>query len=259
MNAAILHDTTFPHGSPDGFTAGCHGAHCPAPVACRDVYRRYNGDWSFRKKIDAGATPVDIVAEEAERERVAAEEERAARRKAKARQRPKSQPKPKRSTYPRRQITGPTTHLQVAVTEMHAQGLTDSEIGEKLGKNREQIRSTRRHLELPLNPAKRTIDDVRELHAQGHDDVEIGRRLKKEVGYIAMLRRKANLPIIPHPRTKLDRDEMRRLHAAGYTDNQLAEHFGVPRHVAQKRRAYLHLTPNKPPATPGVSHSKETP
>lgn len=261
MNADIITDTTFPHGTTAGYTDGCRGAHCPAPMACRDVHRRYAGDWAFKKQIDAGASVEQILAAEAEQARAALEAERAAREADRAARRAAAKaqrPKPAAKKRPRRTSTGPMTDLQIRVAKLHAMGMTDAEVGAELGKTREQARATRRHLGLPVNPTHRTIDDVRELHSQGLDDVAIAKKLGKETGHVAMLRRKAGLPVIPHPRTKLDRDEMRRLHAAGYTDKQLADHFGVPRHVAQKRRSYLKLTPNKPPVTPGVSHSQET-
>ena len=42
------------HGSVAGYRSGCRGSQCPAPVACREVHRRYNGDVEFRRRIDAG-------------------------------------------------------------------------------------------------------------------------------------------------------------------------------------------------------------
>ena len=65
MIAAIVFDTEFPHGTVQGFADGCRGGQCPAPVECRTVHVRYSGDYSFRKRIDAGMSVSEIVEIEA--------------------------------------------------------------------------------------------------------------------------------------------------------------------------------------------------
>lgn len=60
---------TIPHGTPAGYRQGCRTAACPAPLACRDVYRRYSGDLSFKRALDAGEPLADILAREAEEAR----------------------------------------------------------------------------------------------------------------------------------------------------------------------------------------------
>lgn len=65
MIAAALFDTEFPHGTVQGFNDGCRGSQCPAPVECRTVHMRYSGDYSFRKRIDAGMLVSEIVELEA--------------------------------------------------------------------------------------------------------------------------------------------------------------------------------------------------
>lgn len=54
MRTIDLLDDSFPHGTPRGYADGCRGAACPAVISCRDVHRRYSGDWGFRKLVDAG-------------------------------------------------------------------------------------------------------------------------------------------------------------------------------------------------------------
>lgn len=69
MSAADLLDDGFPHGTLDGYREGCRGSHCAAPIACRDVYRRYSGDAEFRRLIDSGNTLNVKIAREADDER----------------------------------------------------------------------------------------------------------------------------------------------------------------------------------------------
>lgn len=45
MNADIITDTTYPHGTVEGFEGGCNTAHCPADVSCKTVFTRFNGDY----------------------------------------------------------------------------------------------------------------------------------------------------------------------------------------------------------------------
>lgn len=66
---ANVHSPSFPHGSPAGFDAGCRAAACSGAylsgITCRDAKRRYVGDWTFRRRVDAGMTPRDIMQLEA--------------------------------------------------------------------------------------------------------------------------------------------------------------------------------------------------
>lgn len=256
MSASILHDTTFPHGTHRGYAAGCHGAHCPAPITCRDVRRRYAGDWSFRKQIDAGMTVQEILDAETAQERAEAEAKaaRAARRAARPKPRPTA--KPKRVVYPRVTV-GPTTDQQKAVAELNKKGLTDREIAERIGKTREQVRATRRHLKLPLNaePTSNITDRLRELHKAGLNDTEIAQKLDKERGYISKVRR--GMKLTRNVRYNVDIDEVKKLHARGLTDTQIGEQFDVDRSLIAKLRRRLELTPNKPSTTSGASSLQE--
>lgn len=69
MGAMDLFEDGFPHGTPDGFLKGCKGAHCPAQVEgglrCRDAYLKYQGDFRYRKVIDAGGVWTEPAAEPA--------------------------------------------------------------------------------------------------------------------------------------------------------------------------------------------------
>lgn len=135
MNADILHDGNFPHGTPNGYNLGCHGSHCPSAIPCRDVHTRYRGDWAFRKQVDAGMTPAQII-----------EQEHA---------HPAPATVPGKNTrnrqYTRRTPGTANTPTQKAIKALLDQGLTDTEIAEHLGKTRDQVCSSRRFMQLPAN------------------------------------------------------------------------------------------------------------
>lgn len=138
MTADILTDGGHPHGTIQGYRGGCKSGACPAPVSCRTVHARYQGDYAFRKAIDAGESPVEFVA----RERVT----------------PPQSPRPvvagKRSRnrqYTRRVPGTANTPNQRAIKELLEQGFTDGEIAEKLGKTRDQVCSSRHFMKLPAN------------------------------------------------------------------------------------------------------------
>jgi hypothetical protein len=65
VNAYDRAEDGFPHGTPDGYRAGCRGGVCPAPMPCRDVYTRHCGDYGFRRRFDAGVPLAEIVAQDA--------------------------------------------------------------------------------------------------------------------------------------------------------------------------------------------------
>lgn len=68
MSGADLLEDGFPHSTPEGYKAGCRGRSCIGVVengiSCADAFARYQGDYGFRKKVDAGMSPTEIVAEE---------------------------------------------------------------------------------------------------------------------------------------------------------------------------------------------------
>lgn len=147
MNADIITSTTFPHGTPGGFTAGCHGAHCPAVISCRDVHRRYSGDFAFRRMFDAGMTLEDILAAEDEAAAIAAAERR---------RRPG--PRAKAATGDRRPAANRARAGDAIVVPrhklraLHAKRFTDRQIADELGFTRRQITGARHTEGLPLNP-----------------------------------------------------------------------------------------------------------
>lgn len=137
MNADILSDPTHPHGTVEGFAKGCRGSHCPAPMVCRDVHARYQGDYAFRKAYDAGLTPEQLAQHAAG---------------------PK-QARPRRTTT-KSASTGPlapVTDLQRRVWDLVVnKGRTDRQIGEVIHRTRDQAAGIRKSLRLPANPATRT-------------------------------------------------------------------------------------------------------
>lgn len=246
MSADILYNPTFAHGTVDGYRNGCRAGRCPAAITCRDVKRRYAGDYAFARMIDDGMTVDQIVAAE----HAAAE---AARQAERAR-------KPKRVARPYRLDHQPHTDLQRAVHKLHSERLTDSEIAERLGKTRGQIQSVRMWLRLPLIPRRTNKERIFELHAEGKDDSQIARILHLDRNYVSKVRRDAKLPLIPVPRSPISTADFVRLHAEGLNDSEIAERFDVDRSVIHRRRKKLRLPLNKnAPAESGLSSSQETP
>lgn len=145
MNADTLFSPTFPHGTPDGYGRGCHGSHCPAVIPCRVVYRRYAGDYSFRKMIDAGDSLEVILERDAEAARVA-------RDALKRRPGPRAKAKPGDRRAEANRLRGgqpliPRDTLKALIDE----GLTDRQIAERLGLARRQVAGTRNNAGFPPN------------------------------------------------------------------------------------------------------------
>lgn len=137
MSADILTDGSHPHGTVAGFQKGCRSAACPAPVSCREVHTRYNGDYGFRRAIDSGMTPTEAL--EQERQRAVSASPRVLGKRTSRRQ------------YVRRTPGTANSPYQKAIKELLDQGLTDAEIAAKLGKTRDQICASRNFMELPPN------------------------------------------------------------------------------------------------------------
>lgn len=222
------------HGTPAGFTAGCRTIHCPAALPCKDVHRRYSGDWGFKKQIDAGATLEEILQREAEEAaRIKAERLKAARR-----PRPKVAP---RQTSDR--TMSEISDLHRTVAGLLGQGLTDLQVGERIGKTRVQVRHIRRYLGLPINAVQFNLPDrVRALHAEGLTDTQIAQRLGNDRGHVSRVRRTLRLPRNVH--LNVNPDRVAELHATGLTDNEIAAEMGVERSSVTKYRRRLELAPN---------------
>jgi DNA-binding NarL/FixJ family response regulator len=274
-----LYDPSFPHGTVDGYRQGCHGSACGSAIACRDVYRRYQGDYSFRKLIDAGMTAAEIAArDEAEREATRQRDRQAAiaerRREAAARKparvravrapRPPKAPKPPRE--PR--ATAATAHA-AEIARLRGEGLDDGQIAEQIGISRDTVGRVRRHLGLApvvvariprvgreLRPRKDRRADVARLHAQGLRDDEVAAELGIAPAYAGTLRRDLKLPAhrkeraarkrTVYQRRRDRRPEVAEAHAEGLTDRQIGEKLGLHHSEVGRLRRELKLTAHRP-------------
>lgn len=157
VNADIITNLAYPHGTADGFRDGCNTNHCPSEVSCRTVHTRYNGDWAFRRQIHAGMTPLEIVTIEYAHAQEAAEAERA-RRSTETREAAKE-----RHNATRRHNRAANLIPQEALIPRHTlrellnQGLTDREIGVKLGLTRRQVTGARNSAGWERNPDRKGV------------------------------------------------------------------------------------------------------
>lgn len=227
----LLANTTI-HGTVAGYRVGCRGSHCPSTAPCRDVYIRYVGDFGFARRVDAGETPEAIFAEERaaaedvrRRDKAAAREERrradgehqqreARKQREKTGQtaRPKQKPKPKPKAAPRARRVPDRVRLRDEVTRLHAEGMRDVDIAQRLNSSASMIGLIRRDLGLPR----------------------------------VLL---APRPKAPSARTiRLDR--IRELNEAGKTDREIAEEVGMSHRAATQARARLGLQPVRPKREP---------
>jgi len=148
MTADILSDPNHPHGTVEGFAKGCRGSHCPAPMACRDVHFRYQGDYGFRKAYDAGTTP-EQIAQRAD----GTKQGRTRRGTTKS-----------ASTGP----LAPVTDLQRRVWDLVVnKGRTDRQIADVIHRTRDQAAGIRKSLRLTANPASRTPASAGVSSSQG--------------------------------------------------------------------------------------------
>ncbi|KQQ65053.1 hypothetical protein ASF63_13865 [Microbacterium sp. Leaf320] len=118
MSADILSDPTYPHGTKTGFQSGCHGSHCPGAMTCRDVHTRYQGDYGFRKLIDAGVTPEQIIDQERRAAKAAEEAARAALTAKRSRTQVQAR---ERANASRRERIGRSVRRSVAPVTRHPQ------------------------------------------------------------------------------------------------------------------------------------------
>lgn len=68
MNAAADRlDDSFPHGTVDGYKAGCRGNICPSGdeygLSCKRASQLHAGDYRYQKLVKRGLTPADIALE----------------------------------------------------------------------------------------------------------------------------------------------------------------------------------------------------
>lgn len=111
MKALDLLADGFPHGTKEGYARGCRGGSCigvmEVGISCSTAQTRYQGDYGFRKRVDAGWTPAEIVA--ADREDAA----KAAEARAVAKKKPTRKPSPLRSA-PVVDVVAPDTRAERA-------------------------------------------------------------------------------------------------------------------------------------------------
>lgn len=144
MNADIITDASFPHGTPQGYSLGCHGTRCPAELSCHVVGIRYRGDWEFKKQIDAGLTLEQIVTLERE------QAERAAR--ARPGTRAKASTGDRRAAANRSRADNLALIPRDTLRQLLDEGLTDAQIGQRLGYTRRQVTGTRAKTGWAHNP-----------------------------------------------------------------------------------------------------------
>lgn len=245
------------HGTVEGYRAGCRGSatSCGAEVSCATVHMRYQGDWGFRKRVDAGEDAAAIViAERAEADAVRARDKAAARvhhrAGAKVAQvREKRQRAAKVREAPVRE--GKTELLREQIKALHAEGLIDSAIAERLGEQLGTITYIRKdRLDLPRNykPKKpRPVSarelrhqTIRDMHASGATDDEIADKLGSKRTIVQQTRHRMGLLAnrLPAPDHN---PEITRLHGEGKTDTEIADALGIGRAHAQRLRQRLEL------------------
>lgn len=231
MRTADLISDTIPHGTPDGHRAGCRTSACPAALPCRDVYRRYAGDYSFRRLFDAGVPLADIVAaDDAAREDVA-KRDRAANRAARKRaaqapapaRPPRAAPAPKpaapapapaapQPAAPKPAVT--PTDIERAAAAWRGQKLAldlalrnaERAVDEAIAARDRASAAFDAHvatgepsapIEGPRNGRRRRRDEieagVRALHAAGKSDAAMGVALEITRAYVGMVRRDLGL------------------------------------------------------------------
>ena len=162
MSALDMLEDGFPHGTVDGYTAGCRTNHCPAPIRCAVFKRRYDSDYGFRKRVDAGWTVEQIAAADAEAAAVALAAERAARdaqRQAERRTRQAENSRAHRARKPGSGGAGKAWRPEELeqIRTMHAAGDSDADIAKALGRPVTSTRDRRDGLGLPRNPKRRVI------------------------------------------------------------------------------------------------------
>ena len=164
MNADVITNLAYPHGTVEGFQDGCNTAHCPADVSCKTVFTRFNGDWAFNRQMKAGMTPTEIVAAEVPEVPVRA---------------PKVAPAPKTPTRKRKPPQRPRGSVHTdKVRELHTQGMLDKEIAAKLGIGRRTVTNIRDSLGLTPHHGV-DADQVLRLHTEGLTDRQIADRINQ--------------------------------------------------------------------------------
>lgn len=248
--------STAEHGTVDGYRAGCHGStvSCGATVSCTDVYIRYQGDWGFRKRVEAGENPADIVAEEAAELDAVRERDKAANRKAKtdaARAEKERDEKKARAAAPNL-----TERIGDDVRRLISEGKTVREIATELKVAIASVTRTREALGIKGPPPRIIVDvaEVARLHAEGYSDTVIAQRMGVANSTISTIRReKLKLPRLSPKVARVHEESPRaarqrrivELHGQGMTDQQIADELGTTRAAVYQARVRLGLPLNR--------------
>ena len=100
------------HGHPTGYTAGCRGPECPHwhtdLMTCTEAHTRYQGDYAYRKAVDAGTATAEKYAAPKVVAHIVRETPKAAKKRAVARVKAKKVYVP--TGKPRGRVPGPLVH-----------------------------------------------------------------------------------------------------------------------------------------------------
>jgi hypothetical protein len=226
----------FPHGTPDGHRFGCRTSACPAPLPCRDVYRRHAGDYSFRRLFDAGVPLADIVAAEDSARADVERRDRAANRAARKRLAQVPAPALKR---PDRAAPAP---IQPAPTQPAPAPTAPDPVTSPADVERAAAdwRMQRLALDLTLRNAERAVDEA------------IAARDRASAAFDAHVAAGEPTAPVDGPRNgrRRRRDEIeagvRALHAAGKSDAAMGVALKITRAYVGMVRRDLGLTSNVP-------------
>lgn len=235
MSAFDLLDDSFPHGTVDGHRRGCRGATCPAPLACRDVKRRYDGDYGFKRQVDAGVSLVEILRRDAaERDGIEKRDRDAARaaagkppvpvRKPKptdSRRKPAPAPRPNPETPPPAPVLDPVAEFERDRDDWRARRrelrAAVREAERAIAEATQRAETAREHLtahaelepvkpSAPKTPIRASRSDtaaaVARLHAQQMTDAAIAAELGVTRNYVCTLRKEQGLEVHRAPRAR---------------------------------------------------------
>lgn len=244
------------HGTVAGYRAGCHGSavSCGGAVSCQTVFIRYQADWGFRKRIDAGEDAIGIFAAElADAENVKARDN-AANRKAKAKGARTNEArlaKRARQSKPKASRTPVHERLAREIADLSAQRVPVREIAERLQVSMTTVTRARRTLGVSTS-ARELVDrdEVVRLYGERYSDTAIGAMLGASNSAIGHIRRQLGLEKLRSPRPAPDSAQGRRervvrdLHALGKTDAEIGAAIGISQTAAYHARERIGLPKN---------------
>lgn len=247
---------TIEHGTVAGYRAGCHGSaiSCGGAVSCQTVFIRYQADWGFRKRVDAGESPSDIVLGElAELDAVRARD-KAANRKAKAKGARTNEARlAKRARQSKPKVSRTPVHERLAreIADLSAQRVPVREIAERLQVSMTTVTRARRTLGVSTS-ARELVDrdEVVRLYGERYSDTAIGAMLGASNSAIGHIRRQLGLEKLRSPRPAPDSAQGRRervvrdLHALGKTDAEIGAAIGISQTAAYHARERIGLPKN---------------